>query len=213
MSLKDLAVLRIREAIELGELTAGTQVKELDLAKRLGVGQPTIREALLELEFVGFIERVGPRKTRVTHLSRQQIGDIYLVRSRLELLAVELLAASSGRNLDECRQRAQEMKEHAAAGDVKSFYQADLEFHRALWKATRNETISEVLERLVPKLFAFGLIQHVQSTPEVLKEVADLHGQLLDLIKAGDVAESQRLMQLSMGRAWLDDIDLADATD
>src|ERR1700723_233069 len=68
MSLKDTVVERICEAIERGELKAGEPLTELGLARKLGVGQPTIREAMLELQFIGFIEQVGTRKTRVTLL-------------------------------------------------------------------------------------------------------------------------------------------------
>ena len=64
VSLKDTAVQRICQAIERGELKAGEPVTELGLARKLGVGQPTIREALLELEFIGFVEQAGTRKTR-----------------------------------------------------------------------------------------------------------------------------------------------------
>src|ERR1700742_1310737 len=99
VSLKDKAVRSIREAIERGELQSGETLTELGLARKLGVGQPTIREALLELEFLGFIERQGPRKTRVTKLSRQAIHDIYLVRVRLETLAAELVAGQKVPNL------------------------------------------------------------------------------------------------------------------
>src|SRR5262245_22181339 len=99
VSLKDTAVQRICEAIEGGELKPGEQITELGLAKKLGVAQPTIREALLELEFAGFVEPMGPRKTRVTVLSRAAIDDIYLVRTRLEALAVELIASQPAANL------------------------------------------------------------------------------------------------------------------
>src|ERR1700761_7392503 len=101
ISLKDKAVQSIREAIERGELQSGETLTELGLARKLGVGQPTIREALLELEFLGFIERQGPRKTRVTRLTRQAIHDIYLVRMRLETLAAELVASQKVPDLRE----------------------------------------------------------------------------------------------------------------
>src|SRR5215475_1672945 len=103
MSLKDTAVERICEAIERGELKPGEQITELGLAKKLGVAQPTIREALLELEFAGFVEPMGPRKTRVTVLTRAAIDDIYLVRTRLETLAVELIAAQPAADLEPVR--------------------------------------------------------------------------------------------------------------
>lgn len=207
-TLKDTVVLRIRQAIERGELKAGEQITELGLAKKLGVGQPTIREALLELEFVGFIERHGPRKTCVTLLTRRQIDEIYLVRTRLETLAAEILAKASSRRLEECAHWHREMDESAHSGNWVKFCYADLEFHRALWRATGNETLAGVLERLAPKLFAFGIIQHARPTREKLIEISKQHLQLLDLIAKGDIEATRNLMELSMAKAWMDDIEL-----
>ena len=209
-TLKETVVLRIRQAIERGELKAGEQITELGLAKKLGVGQPTIREALLELEFVGFIERHGPRKTCVTFLTRRQIDEIYLVRVRLEILAAEILANSPAPHLQECEQWCREMHASAQAGDWVKFCYADLEFHRALWRSTENETLAGALERLVPKLFAFGIIQHARPTPEKLIDIAKQHRQLLDLIPKHDVEGTGNLMELSMAKAWMDDMELPD---
>ena len=78
VSLKDTAVQHICQAIECGELQAGEVLTELGLARKLGVAQPTIREALLELEFIGFVERTPTRKPRVTLLTRRSIEEIYL---------------------------------------------------------------------------------------------------------------------------------------
>jgi len=56
VSLKEAAVQQICQAIEGGELKSGETLTELGLARKLGVAQPTIREALLELEFIGYVE-------------------------------------------------------------------------------------------------------------------------------------------------------------
>ncbi len=204
-----MAVLRIRDAIECGELAAGQQVTELGLARKLGVGQPTVREALLELEFIGYVERVAPRKTRVTLLSPKQIDDIYVVRSRLETLAAELLAKQRAPDLRECEERYREMKEHARAADNIRFFRADLEFHRALWRATGNDSLVNCLSRLVPKLFAFGIIHHADANAEKLSEIAELHGQLMGVIRKGDSARAREFMTRSMESAWRDDLALA----
>ena len=66
------------------------------------------------------------------------------------------------------------------------------------------------LERLVPKLFAFGIIQHARPTPEKLINIAKQHSQLLDLIPKHDVEATRNLMELFMAKAWMDDIELPD---
>jgi DNA-binding GntR family transcriptional regulator len=211
VSLKDMAIQHIREAIEQGELKAGEILTELGLAKKLGVGQPTIREALLELEFHGFIERTGPRKTRVTMLTRQTINDIYLVRSRLEVLAVELVTQQTAPDFSECWNQVRHMETTAAAGRTIEFYQADLAFHRSLWKEAGNESLRKCLEQIVPKMMTFSIIQHVQPPAEKLSVIASTHRQLLGLIEGKDFEASRKCMEQSMENAWVDDAQLADA--
>jgi DNA-binding GntR family transcriptional regulator len=204
ISLKEKAVRSIREAIERGELQSGQVLTELGLARKLGVGQPTIREALLELEFLGFIERQGPRKTRVTQLTRKAIKDIYQVRFRLETMAAEIVAGQKDPDLRDCWSAVFRMEEAAKLGSINEFYQADIIFHRALWKQAQNESLESCLEQLVPKLMTFSIIQKAYPTAVKLVEIADMHRRLLDVITAGDVAGATNMMEESMRNALYD---------
>ncbi len=210
VSLKDRAVQQIREAIERGELKAGEPLTELGLAKKLGVGQPTIREALLELIFLGFIERHGPRKTRVTLLNQGMIDDIYIVRVRLECLAAELVAGQEKPDLRECWKQVRNLESAAGSGLAVSFYQADLGFHRALWKTAGNESLSSCLELLVPRLMTFSIIQRVKPGTEKMVAIAAVHRELLQAIEArvSNIEAVRSIMQRSMEDAWLDDKEL-----
>jgi DNA-binding GntR family transcriptional regulator len=204
VSLKDTAIQHICQAIECGELQAGEVLTELGLARKLGVAQPTIREALLELEFKGFVERTTSRKARVTLLTRRSIEEIYLVRTRLETLVVELISAQSSPELQTCETHLQEMEAAAKIGVSRDFWYADLSFHRALWAASKNECVENVLERIVPKLFAFAIIRRSDEDPSQLMDSYELHRRLLDAVVAGDAATARELMELSMERTWLD---------
>src|ERR1051325_8624773 len=192
MSLKDTSVQCICEAIERGELKPGEQITELGLAKTLGVAQPTIREALLELEFAGFVEPVGPRKTRVTVLSREAIDDIYLVRTRLEALAVELIIARPEPDLQPVWAEVEKMEAAARKRLCHEFWHADLAFHRSLWLCSGSESLRLSLERLVPKLFAFAVIRQARPSSKQLLDVARSHRRLVEMIEARDVARARQ---------------------
>jgi DNA-binding GntR family transcriptional regulator len=211
VSVKDTAVQRICDAIELGELKAGDPLTELGLARQLGVGQPTIREALLELEHIGFVERISPRKTRVTLLTRRVIDEIYVVRERLETLAAELAAQRESLDLRDCYAAVERMEAAAAQPAPPDFYRADLAFHRALWRCAGNECLESSLERLVPKLFAFGIIQHAQPVAEEFVRTAKAHRQLLDLIAAREVRAAGAVMEQCIRKGWLEDAPPAEA--
>jgi DNA-binding GntR family transcriptional regulator len=208
VSLKEAAVQQICQAIESGELKAGEMLTELGLARKLGVAQPTIREALLELEFIGYVERTATRKARVTLLTRGAIENIYLVRTRLETLAVELIAAQPSPQVESCKDPLEAMDIAARNGDFREFCHADLKFHRALWSLSKNDCIESSLERIVPKLFAFAIIRHSNPSIAELIETYDLHRRLLDAILQGNAVQARQLMELSMELAWLDDAQL-----
>ncbi len=208
VSLKEAAVQQICQAIECGELKPGETLTELGLARKLGVAQPTIREALLELEFIGYVERTATRKARVTLLTRASIENIYLVRTRLETLAVELIAAQPSPDLEPCRKPLQAMEAAASKGDFREFCHADLSFHRALWSSSQNDCIESSLERIVPKLFAFAVIRHSNPNTSQLIETYELHRRLFDAILQRNAVHARQLMELSMEQAWLDDAQL-----
>lgn len=205
-SLKSAAVAQIQAAILRGELKPGSRVTELGLAGQLGVGQATIREALIELEYQGYLQRSYPRKTFVTTLTRRDVEEIYLLRTCLETLAIDLLASRRGKKLEECEAAHRQMVAAARRGDVTSFIQADLDFHRALWRSNGNRSLVDILERLVPKIFAFGIMQRVERSPQNLLRSAQEHGRLLHSVEQGQLKAAKAMMEESMRWAQAEDV-------
>jgi DNA-binding GntR family transcriptional regulator len=208
VSLRQQAIERIRHAIENEELTPGQQITEIGLSRSLCVAQSTVREALIELEHQGFIERLGPRNTRITVLTRRHLDEIYAVRRALEHLVVEVLADSGKALPAACRSAQEEMARTARAGSANRFYAADLQFHRELWRDTGNACLADALERIVPRLFAFGIIRHHHPQRHKLLDLAEIYGSLLQLISSGQKAAACKLMDESMDRAWTEDAQL-----
>ena len=78
-TLKSRVVSAIRGAIFAGQFAPGDPLRELHLARDLNVSQPTVREALFELEKYGLVVRTPNIGTVVTNLSSDEI------REQLEL--------------------------------------------------------------------------------------------------------------------------------
>src|SRR5947207_13260645 len=87
ISKKARIVTSMREAIVSGAIKSGEQIVEGKLAQELGVGQGLIREALIELEHQGFVQRTPFAGTQVTELTIQDAQQIYDLRIELEPLA------------------------------------------------------------------------------------------------------------------------------
>src|SRR5262245_28789112 len=92
VSKKDSVLGLLKKAMAAGAITCGDQIVEATLARQFGVGQGLVREALLELECEGFVDRTPFSNTRVTSLSAEDAGHIFDIRIELEPLAFELAA-------------------------------------------------------------------------------------------------------------------------
>src|SRR5213075_637504 len=79
-------------AILSGAVKGGEQIVEAKLAHELGVGQGLVREALIELEHHGFVQRTPFTGTTVTTLTLDDAQQIFEVRIELEPLAFSLAA-------------------------------------------------------------------------------------------------------------------------
>ncbi len=208
-SAKDSVVDEIRSSIMRGALKAGARIVEHKVAATLNVSQTTVREALVDLEHLGFVQRVPPRKTFVTRLTRRDIDEIYAVRVPMEELAVELLAHVPSLDLTGLERACAGMKTAAAAKDRIQFESMDLDFHRALWAATGNRTLEAILEKVVVKLFAFGFVmdQQIHSSQARMEQQAGQHSRILDFIKIGNFPAAKLAMASSMDKSWLEDIE------
>jgi DNA-binding GntR family transcriptional regulator len=70
------AAQAIREAITMGALQPGQRLTEQKLAASLGIGQPTLREALKELEYEGFVRKIPQKGTYITTFDKKDCREL-----------------------------------------------------------------------------------------------------------------------------------------
>src|SRR5215472_18888196 len=87
VSKKARVLVSLREAIVSGAIQGGDQIVEAKIAQEFGVGQGLIREALIELEHQGFVQRTPFSGTQVSKLSMEDAQQIFELRIELEPLA------------------------------------------------------------------------------------------------------------------------------
>src|SRR5213594_302383 len=200
-SLAEAAAQSLREAIIAGKLKPGERLIEQKLASQLGIGQPTLREALKELEFQGFVRKTANKgRTHVTKLSPEDIRKIHQVRMVLEVLAVELAVAHMSQAIMEELEEATRRMELAARDlDRTLFHRHDLIFHRAIWKLAGNEYLENALERLIFSLFAFVLLG--QELDDFLAAV-EQHKEILEGLRTADPVRARNAFIESTSRFW-----------
>lgn len=182
---------RIRDAIFNGSIRPGEPLRELQLAKSIGVSQSTVREALSQLETVGLVVRQANRGTTVTQLSAKETRERMKIRIALEELAVmEASQRATSEDIEELRNLA---KAISAAIERNSYYdisQADLAFHRRIWNLSDSPVLERTLNAITLPLFAFlGVLQKMES---VSLGTSQPHDELVSAIATRD-PETTRL--------------------
>ena len=186
-SATDAAGNWLRNAIMMGRFKPGDRLIELGLAKTLGIGQPTVREALKELELQGFVRKVPKHGTYVTQLDQRDFSEILETRVALEEVAVRratLLAVST--DLKELRGWTKGMVAAAKAFDRDLFHSLDMKFHRRLWELSGNSFLERALERVAFAPFAFFILQRRREETKSFLAAAELHKPIIDGMETGD---------------------------
>jgi len=171
-----------------GTYPAGTQLKELALAREFGVSQAPIREALRELEGSGLVTSERFRGTRVRGADYEEMRESYELRCLMEVRAIELAAPFSKELVDELAQCARGMASAVAKRDSERYIDQALAFHRRLIEASRNRTFLTVWDSLHWDVRARIALRRIAqpASGEALKPLIELHRALCARLRAGD---------------------------
>jgi DNA-binding GntR family transcriptional regulator len=198
VSKRDQVVASFKEAILSGTIQPGESIVESKVAQQLGAGIPLVREALIELEHQGYVQKIPYKGTTVTKLARGDVEKIFRLRVEMESLAIEWAKESViPADIDHLRGITAKMKEGAKAHDLDQFYQNDLAFHRKLWEMSGNEYLVECLERIVAPLFAFFLMKDRRERESYLFSAAQ-HEKIVEALPRLSGAKLRALMRDSI---------------
>src|SRR5882672_2707060 len=123
VSKKARVVTLLKEAILSGNIKGGEPIVEAKLAQQFGVGQGLIREALIELEHHGFVQRTPFSGTQVPKLSLEDAQQIFDIRIELEPLAFALTGKNAGKEqMATLQELARKAREAAGKEDLDRFF-------------------------------------------------------------------------------------------
>jgi DNA-binding GntR family transcriptional regulator len=188
MPVVDQIAASIRAMIVAGDLKPGDRVVESRIARQIGVGQPTVREALVALEHQGLVVRKANQGCVVTVLTRSEISQILRVREQLEGMAIELAVefapdSEVGKLVD----AADAMQEAAQARDIERFFDLDVEFHETLWRLSGNFVLPKLLSQTLMPVLAFLFMRNLRDQSQLeLTDAAAAHMEIAQAIRMRD---------------------------
>lgn len=173
-------------AIASGALAPGARVTQEELAARLAVSRQPVLQALRLLKKDGLVQDAPGRGLQVAALDAAAIVHTYQVRGALDALAARL-AAERRAGLDPALLR--EGRRLARGRDVAALIEADLAFHRALYRASGNPLIAQSAEaHWCHVRRAMGAtLQNARTR----RPVWDEHDAIADAVARGDGAAAE----------------------
>lgn len=184
---------QLMEEIFRHKYKPGERLVESALAKELNVSQTSVREALRSLVAMGFLESEPFKGITVRSLSRQDLWEVTTVRAALESLAASDAARSiTDAQIQELETVCEKMIQAARDGDFHERTRLNIEFHKALIRASGNKLISKLFDNL--QFASWSLMTGTLTTMDSV-EIAFRHRKLIEAIRSGDPERAGRAVR------------------
>ncbi len=182
-SLPTLVQRELERMILAGDLAAGEQLREIEVAAMLGVSRGPVREAFRALEESGLVRLEKNRGVYVRQISVAEADEIYEIRAILdEFVGRRLAETITPAQVRELRQIVTQLEAAAANNDIDAYLAANVSFHDRLVALAGNAKLLIVYRRLVNELHLFRrktlaqggtLPASTREHREILKLIAD----------------------------------------
>ena len=199
VSLRETVTQILRAAIISGEMAPGEVYSAPALGARFGVSATPVREAMVDLSREGLVQTVPNKGFRVTAVSEAELDDIAALRMLIEPPTVRQVTPRIPEEaIPELRELAQAIVDHAAAGDLITYTEADRRFHLAILEYSANQRLVSLVSDLRSQTRLYGLSEMAERG--TLAGSAAEHLELADLIAARDATGAGSLMKRHIGR-------------
>jgi DNA-binding GntR family transcriptional regulator len=178
---------RLRDAILHGELSPGQRLREEELSERIQVSRGPVRDAFILLEHEGLVRSSRNRGVSVVELTRNDLQEIYTLRSVLEPLAISL--AIERREASDLAEMDASLAEMTSAFSrritERDAARLDVQFHDTIYQAAHHQRLSNAWEQIRLPTYWFMLSRNVASS-DWREGTVQGHAEILKVIKSGD---------------------------
>ncbi|MBE3636740.1 GntR family transcriptional regulator [Mangrovicoccus algicola] len=194
------AYQRLIGDIRSGALAPGARLREVELARRLGLSRTPVREALRLLESEGLVAHLPRQGATVRQLDYAEVAELYEMRSVLEGTAARLAARiASEVELEELEVLQAGVEAALGGGDDRASSEANRRFHAALHDAARNRFLTGAIRGLERTMLILG--PTTLGDPERQQGAAAEHRAILAALQARDGAAAEAAMQAHIRNA------------
>jgi DNA-binding GntR family transcriptional regulator len=184
-----------------GDFGPGDRLIEMHIAKEYGTSQGPVREALRELEMLGFVRSEPHRGTYVRDPWQRGMLELYELRGALEEFAARMATPRLRNDTSALQAEVDGMAAAAVRNDVHAAVEHSERFHRLIIEASGNQLLETVWSSL-------SITDHTALTMVTLSldlaTLAAAHQPIVDAIAAGDIELACRVSREH--QAWFEDL-------
>jgi DNA-binding GntR family transcriptional regulator len=193
----DTLLSTILNWIDTGRLNPGDVIEEQMLVDEFAVSRTPVREALLQLEAMGLVQRAPRKGAVVFRPTLEQFLAILEVHAKLEGqaagLAARRLSASGAQALESAVVACERHAAERGDADPDSYYQLNLRFHACVAEAAGNPYLLDMIKTNARKLLAYYRARYRYAG--AIAASAREHRQIATLITARDAEGAESLMR------------------
>lgn len=186
----------LRDAIRSGDLLGGTELSQVELAKRFGVSRVPVREALRALEGERWVRAPTHHRVVVQDLSIPEMMEAFELRALLE---THLLERSVSR-MDDSHVRLL----HASCDEMEAlevhadWVKANQRFHAQLMSCAESSVIMGVIDTVSSQVERY--LRQTRSGPDRRSEANQDHRCIVEAVGARDVDRAKALLSKHIAR-------------
>jgi DNA-binding GntR family transcriptional regulator len=182
----------IRDAIRGGRFKPGERLREIDLAKQIGLSRTPVREALSRLEAESLVAHDATRGVVVAELDYSMVTELYYMREVLEGTAGRLVAQHASEVEisileDLCGQY------EAALGNEAALTASNRRFHDTLYRCSHNRYLLNMVTVLHDALSLLGGTTLADS--ERAAQTLNEHRTVVAAIRARDPDAAEQALK------------------
>ncbi|MCK9381853.1 MAG: GntR family transcriptional regulator [Sulfuritalea sp.] len=194
-----LAYERLVAGIQAGQLTAGSRVREADVAEWLQMSRTPVREAMRRLEAEGMLSHSPHVGVVVTEIDAEMVTELYAMREVLEGSAAGLAAQHASEA--EIHMLQQVVKaEKGLLRDPDLLMRHNREFHDIIYRSAHNRYLLKSLNALHDSLVLLGKTTLSSRTRADTSHAE--HGAIVKAIIARDQPLAEKLMRAHIRGAY-----------
>ncbi len=197
----------LRQRILDGRLPSGLRIKEIEIARDLGISRTPVRDALSRLNSEGLLDVRPNFGATVVVWSEDEIAVMFRIRSMLEPFAAEVAASAiTDDEIAELRglcDRMEEAVRRERGRDLAVLSEANARFHKVIIDASRSERLARLITLAVDAPLTRRIFSRYSS--EEIQRSMRHHREILDALSHRDSAWAASAMRThilsAIGRA------------